>query len=57
MTTVDIGIRHQNDFMVSKLCNIKVIAVPFRKTAAEGIDHGFNFRIGKNLIHGSLLHI
>ena len=57
MTAVDIGIRHQNNLMVSKLCNIEVIAVALGKTAAEGIDHRLDFRIGENLIHGSLLHI
>ena len=57
MAAVHIGIGHQDDFVIAQLGDVKVIAVSFRKTAAEGINHGLDFRIGQNLIHGRLLNI
>ena len=57
MAAVHIRIRHQNNFMIPKSGNIKIIAVALGKTAAKGIDHGFNLRICKHLVHRSLLHV
>ena len=51
MAAVHIGIGHQDDFIIAQLGDVKVIAVSFRETAAEGINHGFDFRIGQNLVN------
>ena len=57
MAPVHIGIRHQYDFIVTQLRDIKVIAISFREPAAKGIDHGLDFRIGKYLVHGGFFHV
>ena len=38
MSTIDIGIGHDNNLVVAKLCDVKVIAVALGKAAAKGID-------------------
>ena len=50
MRTIDIGIRHQNNLIISKLRDIEVIAVAFGKAAAEGINHRFDLSVCENLI-------
>ena len=50
MATVHIRIRHEDDFMIAKFGNIKVISKALGKTATEGINHGLDFRIGQHLI-------
>ena len=57
MRTVHIGIRHDDNLVIAKLCDIKVIAIAFRESAAEGIYHGLDLGVGQNLINRSLLHI
>ena len=51
MCTIDIGIGHDDDLIISQLCNIKVISVSFRKSAAKCIDHRLDLCIGKHLIN------
>ncbi len=35
MASVHIGIRHQDDLIIFQFCDIKVISITFRKSAAE----------------------
>ena len=57
MSAVHIRIRHDDDLVIAKLRDIKIVPIPFRKTAAERIDHGFDLGIGKHLVDTGLLHI
>ena len=57
MCAVHIRIRHDNNFIITQLCNIKVIAVAFGKTAAESVYHRFYFRIGEHLVNAGLFHV
>ena len=57
MGSVHVGIRHDDDLIVAELCDIKIIAVSLGKTAAEGIDHGLDLGIGKDLVNAGLFHV
>ena len=57
MGTIHVRIRHDNDLVIAKLGNIKIISVSFGKSAAEGIDHGLDLRIGQHLVNAGLLHV
>ena len=57
MRSIDIGIRHNDDFVVTKLRNIKVVSISFRKAAAKRIDHRLDLCIGKHLINAGFLYI
>ena len=57
MRSIHIRIGHDNDLIVAQLCNIEVIAVAFGKTAAKGVDHGFNLSVGQNLVDTGLFHV
>ncbi len=57
MRAVHIGIGHDDDLVIAKLGNVKILSVPFGKAAAEGVDHGLDLCIGQHLIHGGLLYI
>ena len=57
MGAVHIRIGHNNDFIIAESADIKVIAVAFGKSAAKGVNHGFNFRIGKNLINARFFDV
>ena len=57
MGAVDIRIGHDDDFVIAKLRDIKVISVPLGKTAAESIDHGLDLRICKYFVNACFLHI
>ena len=57
MRTVDIGICHDDNFIVTELCDIEVVAVTLGKAAAECIDHGFDLGICQNFINRSLLYV
>ena len=57
MGTVHVRIGHDHDLVIAKLGDIKVISVAFGKSAAKGIDHGLDLRIGQHLVNGCLLHI
>ena len=57
MRSIHIRIGHDNDLIVAQLCNIEVIAVAFGKTAAKGVDHGFNLGVGQNLVDTGLFHV
>ena len=57
MGTVHIRIRHDNNLVVTKLGYVKIIAVAFRKATAEGVDHGLDLGVGKDLIDARFLHV
>ena len=57
MSAVHVGIGHDNDFVITKLRDIEVIAVSFGKTAAESINHGLNLGIGKDFIYAGFLYV
>ncbi len=57
MCTVHIGIGHNNNLVIAKLCNIKIISISFRKSAAKCIDHRLDLRIGKHLVNTCLFNI
>ena len=57
MRTVDIGIGHDDDLVIPQFCNIKIVAVTFRKSAAERIDHGLDLGIRQDLVDAGLLYV
>ncbi len=57
MRTIHIRIGHDHDLVIAKLCDIEIIAVAFGKTAAKGIDHGLDLRVGQHLVNAGLLHV
>ena len=57
MGAVHVRIRHDDDLVITKLCDIKIISIPFGKTAAKGVDHGLDLCIGQDLINTGLLYI
>ena len=57
MRTVHIGIGHNDNLVVAKLADIKVVAVSLRKTASKGIDHGLDLGIGKDFVNASFFYI
>ena len=57
MSTVHIRICHDNDFIITQLADIEIVAISFRKTTSKSIDHGFDFGIGQYLINGSFFYI
>ncbi len=57
MRTVHIGIGHNDNLVVAKLADIKVVAVSLRKTASKGIDHGLDLGIGKDFVNAGFFYI
>ena len=57
MRTVDVGIRHDNNLIVTQFGNIKVITVTFGEAAAESVDHGLYLGICEHLIDAGLLYV
>ena len=57
MGAIHVRIGHNNNFVVTKLRNVEVISVSFGKSAAKGIDHGLDLRIGQHLVDTCLLHV
>ena len=57
MSTIDIGISHDNNLVITKLGDIEVISVSFGETTSECIDHSFDFGIGKNLVYTCLFYV
>ena len=57
MRTIHIGISHDHNFVITKLTDVKVIAVPFGKTTAKCIDHGFDLSIRKHFIDCRFFYI
>ena len=57
MCSIHIGICHDHDLIIAKFRDVKVISIPFRESAAECIDHGLDFRIGKYFINGCFLYV
>ena len=53
MGAINIGIRHDNDFAITALGEIELIADP----RSKGRDHGADLRIGKNLVETGLFHV
>ena len=57
MGAVHIGVSHDHDLVVTQFGDVKIIAVAFGKTAAEGIDHGLDLSVGQDLVYAGLLYI
>ena len=57
MGPVHVGIRHDNDLVITELRNIKIVSVAFGKTASESVYHGFYLGIGKDLIYTCLFNV
>ena len=57
MRAVHIRVRHNDNLIIAQLADIKIIAVAFRKSAPEGVDHSLDFCVGQNLVNACLLHI
>ena len=57
MRSVHIRIGHDDDLVIAQFGDIKIIAVAFGKSAAKGIDHGLDLRIGQNLVNAGLFHV
>ena len=57
MFTIHIRIGHNNNFIIAKLGNVKVIAIAFGKTTAKGINHGLDFCISKNFIDAGFFYV
>ena len=57
MRTIHVRIGHDYDLIITKLGNIKIVSVAFRKTTAECIDHCLDLCIGQHLINGSLFYV
>ena len=53
MGTVNISIRHEDNFVVTKLTDIKI----FMNTGTESSDHSLNLCIGIDFVQSRLLHI
>ena len=57
MRSIHIGIGHDHDLVIAKLCDIKVISVSFRESASECIDHCLDLCICKYFVNGCFLHV
>ena len=57
MGSIHIRICHNDDLVIAKLCNVKIIAVSFGKSTSKCIDHGLDLCVGKYLVNAGLLHI
>ena len=57
MGTIHVCICHNNNLVIAKLGNVKVIAIALGKPAAKGINHGLDLRVGKNLVNTGLFHV
>ena len=57
MASVHIGIGHQDDLIIFQFCDIKVISITFRKSAAERVDHRLDLGVCQNLVHRCLFHV
>ncbi|CDB61062.1 unknown [Clostridium clostridioforme CAG:132] len=53
MSSVHIGIRHDDDFVVAEFGYIKIVM----NTCSKCSYHGLDFRIAVNTIHSGLLHV
>ncbi len=57
MCPVNIRISHNNNLIITKLSDIKIIPIAFGKSTAKGIDHRLDFCIGEHLINACFFHI
>ena len=53
MSAVHVGIRHDDDLVISKLRDIKIIMDPLSKRS----DHRLDLRIGVDLVEAGFLYI
>ena len=53
MCSVNIGIGHDDDLVISEFCDVKIIMDP----GSEGCDHGLDLCVGIDLVQTCLLHI
>ena len=57
MRTIHIGIGHDNDLIIAKLRNIKIISISFGESTSKRINHRLDFRVGKYFINRCLLNV
>ena len=57
MCTIHIGIGHNNNLVIAKFRNIKVISIAFGETTSERVNHRLNLSIGKNFINTCLFNV
>ena len=53
MRSVHIGIRHDDDFVVTEFGYIEIVM----NTCSKCSYHGLNFRIAVNTVHSGLFHV
>ena len=53
MSTIHIGIGHNDDLVITQFCNIKILM----DTGSESSDHGFDLGISINLIQSCFLYV
>ena len=54
---IHIRIGHDDDLIITQLCNVKIVSISFRKAAAEGVDHGLDLRVCQHLVNARLFHV
>ena len=54
MRSIHVGVRHDDDLVVTKLCRIEIILANSR---SQGGDHRCNFRVREHLVVAGLLDI
>lgn len=57
MTSVNVGVRSYDNFVVFEVVEIEIVTVSLRETAAKRIDDCFDFLVGKNTVSGLLFDI
>ena len=53
MSTIDIGIGHDDDFMITQFCDIKI----FMNTSTKCSDHCFNLCIAVDSVQTGFLYV
>ena len=53
MGSIHIGIRHDDDLVITKLGNIKIVM----NTGTKGRDHGFDLRIAVDPVQSGFLYV
>ena len=57
MGAVHVRVGHDHDLVVAQFGDVEVISVSLGKSAAEGIDHGFDLRVGQHFVYRGFLHV
>ena len=57
MRAVHIRIRHDDNFIIAQLCDVKIVSIAFGKTTAKGVDHGLDLRVCQHLVDARLFHV